>query len=117
MALGLPRNQRLCRAADFDRLRRDGSKVRDSFFSVHVVRHDGVARLGVAVSRRVSTKAVERNRIKRQIRESFRLHQATLHGWEIMVVAQTGAGIASNSELTRSLQAHWRRMIGGWDKS
>lgn len=68
------------------------------------------ARLGVSVSRRVSLKAVERNRIKRQVRESFRLYQSTLRGIDVVVVAFAPAGPAPNVELRQSLQQHWEKI-------
>jgi ribonuclease P protein component len=79
-------------------------------FIVNAAPHAGAARLGVAVSRRVSGKAVTRNRIKRQIRESFRLHQTMLRGFDIFIVAQSRAAQAVNAELARSLRGHWNRL-------
>jgi ribonuclease P protein component len=65
------------------------------------------ARLGLTVSRKVSAKAVVRNRIKRSIRESFRLTQGTLVGLDLVVVALPTAGSADPSALRDSLQWHW----------
>ena len=45
----------------------------------------GVARLGMLVSKREARSAVVRNRIKRRIREAFRLEQAHLAGLDILV--------------------------------
>ena len=53
----------------------------------------------MAVARKVSTAAVCRNRIRRQIRESFRLHQHTLAGLDIVVMANTRAAAAANPAL------------------
>jgi len=68
------------------------------------------ARLGVTVARRVSPRAVARNRIKRQIRESFRRHQHLLAGMSIVVTAQRAADIKANGELQSSLDKHWQRV-------
>ncbi len=108
--LGLARTLRLGRPADFDAVRRGGLKTRDSLFLVTAACRDGSARIGVVVSRRVSTKAVTRNRIKRQIRESFRTHQAMLQGLDIVAIAQPDAAAADNATLAGSLGAHWRRL-------
>ena len=43
------------------------------------------------MSRKVSKRAVERNRIKRQIRESFRLNRKILRGMDCVVVAKKAA--------------------------
>ena len=87
---------------------RTGRRIRDSLFSVHTRANNlGHARLGVTVSRRVSTKAVVRNRIKRCIRESFRRTQKTLGGLDLVVIAQPNAGVAEPAALRESLQRHW----------
>ena len=44
------------------------------------------ARLGLVVPKRVLKRAVDRNRAKRQIRESFRLARPGLPAWDIVVV-------------------------------
>lgn len=68
------------------------------------------ARLGLGVSRRVSPKAVERNRIKRQIRETFRHCQHELRGLDVIVIAQAAAGGRNNSELRTALRQHLKRI-------
>ena len=65
------------------------------------------ARLGVTVSRKVSLKAVVRNRIKRVIRESFRQQQTRFKGQDIVVIAAPRANRATAKEVARSLQQHW----------
>ncbi|HEX7043694.1 MAG TPA: ribonuclease P protein component [Burkholderiales bacterium] len=105
------RDRRLRRAADFEAVRqRAQHRTRDRFFAIAAVPTSGPARLGVAVSRRVSGNAVVRNRIKRQIRESFRMHQFMLHGLDVVVVAQRPAAEAANATLAASLRAHWSRL-------
>ncbi|MDR1663399.1 MAG: ribonuclease P protein component [Clostridiales bacterium] len=52
----------------------------------------GFNRLGVTVSRKVG-KAVERNRIKRLIKENYRLAEGNLQtGYDMVVVARAAAG-------------------------
>lgn len=68
------------------------------------------ARLGLAVPKRHVRRAVDRNRIKRQIRESFRAQQLKLVGWDIVVMARSGADRLSNRELREVLAAHWQKL-------
>lgn len=68
------------------------------------------ARLGLAVPKRHIKRAVDRNRIKRQIRESFRARQAKLVGWDIIVMARSGADRLSNRELREVLESHWQKL-------
>jgi len=54
-----------------------GRRIGDGFFAVTVTSNQaGAPRLGLAVAVRAAGGAVARNRIRRLIRESFRLHQA-----------------------------------------
>ncbi len=53
----------------------------------------GWARLGLIVSKRILPRAVDRNRVKRQIREAFRLVQHELGGLDTIVRLVGLAGI------------------------
>ena len=73
--LWLRREMILRRKAEFDRAFRKGFRSVGRMISVHVIPNDlGHCRLGMAVSRAVGG-AVLRNRIRRQLREAFRLNQ------------------------------------------
>jgi ribonuclease P protein component len=65
-------------------------------------------RLGLSIAARIIGTAVARNRIKRVVRESFRLHQHELPNVDIVVNARNGAKSASNEELRSSLERHWQ---------
>jgi ribonuclease P protein component len=59
--------------------------------------------LGITVSRKVGT-AVQRNRVKRRIREWFRHNRAALPGEVVLVViARRGAAELSRAETEREL--------------
>ena len=66
-------------------------------------------RLGLAVSRKVDTRAVERNRIKRNLREQFRQLRAELAGGAYVVVARRDATKLSNPELRAAFVALLQR--------
>lgn len=107
----LPPVARMRRAADFAALRHGRGRVRGNFFMLrHADNPVAMARLGMAVSRRVSPRAVERNRIKRQIRESFRHWRATLPPTDILVIAHRQACGQPNAELRRDLNHLWSRL-------
>lgn len=67
-------------------------------------------RLGLVIGKKSVKLAVERNRLKRQIRESFRLNQDNLVGWDIVVVARKGLGDLENSELALQFGKLWKRL-------
>lgn len=62
-------------------------------------------RVGITVSKKLG-KAVVRNRIRRRIREAYRLNeQKFLPGWDIVIVARSRAVEVSFRKLTESLLA------------
>jgi len=67
-------------------------------------------RLGLAVSRKVSRKAVIRNRIKRVAREFFRREQQRLCALDFVIVAYPEAARATHSELTEALSRLSQKM-------
>lgn len=78
-------------------------------FFVLLARPNGLSfpRLGLAVSKKNIKTAVQRNRIKRLIRETFRQRKTTLGGCDYVVLARQPAGGASNAELLAALEKHW----------
>lgn len=85
---------------------RTGRRLGDDCFTIIVSRNDGPsARLGLAVSKKVSKSAVQRNRIKRLVRESFRQHHAALPAIDIVAMARPGAAGCDNARLATSIDA------------
>jgi len=68
------------------------------------------SRLGLVIGKKSVKLSVERNRLKRQIRESFRLNQDNLVGWDIVVVARKGLGDLQNAELAQQFGKLWKRL-------
>jgi len=83
---GLGAERRLAEKADFERLLRAGRRQSRSGYTFFIsMRAAGPARLGILVTRRHAAKATVRNRIKRCIREAFRLEQAALGAMDVLV--------------------------------
>jgi ribonuclease P protein component len=88
---GLPRSARVRTGAEYDRIFKDGRRNADPLLSLHWLRGDAPARLGLAVSRKVDPRAVGRNRIKRILRAEFRKHRHALPPGDYVLVARPAA--------------------------
>ncbi|KAA8731237.1 ribonuclease P protein component [Acinetobacter qingfengensis] len=67
-------------------------------------------RIGVVVAKKKVRRAHERNRIKRISRESFRLNQHQLSGFDIVVMPKIGIEKISNAELHQQLDMTWTKL-------
>ncbi len=67
-------------------------------------------RLGLAIPKKHIHSAVERNRLKRIIRESFRLKQEKLTGNDIVVVVRNKLDTNKNN-IESTLAKHWDKVI------
>lgn len=85
--------------ADYARVFERARRTSDPLLVLHRVAGDSPARLGLAVSRKVSPHAVVRNRIKRALREQFRLLRTQLQPGDCVVVARSGAATATSAQL------------------
>ncbi len=90
---------------DFKRLYYRGKNVSDELLAVYSRRTGGTGcRLGITVSSKVG-KAVVRNRIRRLIRESYRLMEERVSpGFDIVAVARGRAAGADYHAVNRSLE-------------
>jgi ribonuclease P protein component len=109
-----PRRARLSRSADFERVFRHGRSQANKEFVLHVFpRPDdpGPSRLGLSVSRKVGG-AVERNRVKRLLREAFALESSRLPpGTDAVVVARADAKALAEREGLAGVQSRLSELI------
>ena len=74
---GLSRRHRFAERGGFGPILKAGRKVRGRYAVLHLgTAHAGISRLGVALARKMIPHAVERNRVRRLVREAFRRHVA-----------------------------------------
>jgi len=100
----LPKDVRLLKRAQFLTLSKQGKKIHTGYFIAAVL--DGTGqnnRIGITVSKKVGN-AVERNRIKRIIREYFRHRKDSLTGIrDINIIARKGLTTLSNRQIIEEL--------------
>ncbi|MDY6988663.1 MAG: ribonuclease P protein component [Thermodesulfobacteriota bacterium] len=103
-AFSFKKAERILKRDDFKRLFKCGKKIHGDHFVVYYCRNNlGILRMGVTVSKRVGC-AVIRNRVKRLLRESFRLSKALCdNAYDMNVIAKTGAAHLSFQQTNQAL--------------
>jgi len=102
------RCHRLTGPADFQRVFKRAKRYPSAGFTILIRPNDfSYPRLGLIVSKKCARKAVSRNRIKRQIRESFRLQRRALRNFDIVVMAKPSLNNMNNIEIRALLDNHW----------
>jgi ribonuclease P protein component len=108
---GFTRSARLLSPAQFKRVFSRACKVGGRYLTVLARANDiGHPRLGLAISRKHVKRAVGRNLIKRQIRESFRLHQAIIGGFDVVVLGKPGVDKLDRREIRALIDACWQEL-------
>ena len=96
-----PKALRLRRRRQFLSIQRDGTRRHTAHLVFIRARGETEwPRLGVTVSARVGN-SVQRNRIKRLLREVFRQRRAELAPCDLVVIAKTGAGELTYGQAAR----------------
>ncbi len=106
------RQRRLLKATEFKRVFDRPHKSTDRCFTL-LARANPLAkaRLGITIAKKNVRTAVQRNRIKRLIRESFRHHLLEIPTLDYIVFAREGVECFNNQILLHSLATHWKRLI------
>ncbi len=112
------RDRRLLTPREFQHVLKQGARAGGQFFRLIAVTGDHPkGRLGLAIAKRSLKRAVDRNRAKRVIRESFRQQEASVVGdLDVVVMANPGVRSASLDELRADLARQWKRVRQRCDK-
>lgn len=110
MTARFTRRARLLKPAEFKQAFAHGFRIHERGLTAVVAANTlGHPRLGLAVSKKAVPLAVDRNRLKRQIRETFRLQQAFLPAHDIVVLVKPGSRLTTTL-LRQSLERLWTRI-------
>jgi ribonuclease P protein component len=107
------RENRILRRQDFLRVQRDGKRVQTRHFVIMLLPSSS-QRIGITITKRVAG-AVGRNRVKRVVREVFRLNRRLFPPQcELVVVARSGADqldyATVRDEVRKASPALWRAL-------
>ncbi len=108
---GFDKSKRLLNSRQYQHVLRQGRTYRNPLFimvSKPNTRQTG--RLGITVSKKVSKRAVDRNRLKRLIRESFRKLQLSLPNNDFIIIARSNAAHADNRTINHTLTQMWNKL-------
>jgi len=103
-----PATRRLHHKTEFDAVYKRGRRYHDQYFLVLAWPNAATApRLGLSISAKSVGNSVNRNRVKRIVRESFRAHQHALPAVDVIVNSKPPARSALNRALHVSLEKLW----------
>lgn len=99
-----PKCERLLSRVDFVNLNRLGKKIHTKHFLVIIKENDtGFLRLGITVTKKIGN-AVKRNRVKRLLREYFRLNKNCFSiGCDIVIIGKKNSFLLNYTETKEEL--------------
>jgi ribonuclease P protein component len=106
------RESRLLTPGHFKQVFDNPIRYGSSHFTILVTSNpDSKNRLGMAIAKKRVKLAVQRNRMKRLTRESFRKNQHKLPAVDLVVMVKSGIDKLDNTEVTQQLEKIWRKII------
>ncbi|MDH5217493.1 MAG: ribonuclease P protein component, partial [Gammaproteobacteria bacterium] len=109
---GFPRSARLLNGADFQKVFKKSKKIHTRSFTIYVHATSGMSpRIGLAVSKKVLPKAVDRNRTKRVVRDSFRRNRWRFSSCDVIFVARKEHRGFTNVQLFEDLDGVWNKLV------
>lgn len=105
-----PKTSRLLNAADYKAVFSDAQfKVSSRHFLVLArTNNRSGSRIGLVIAKKNVALAVQRNRIKRQLRDTFRHSRALLDTLDLVVLARKDADKLNNSQLKDTIESLWQ---------
>ncbi len=105
---GFSRKERIAKNWEYREAFREGKKISTDFFVAFFNKKENL-RLGISVSKKVGN-ACLRNRVKRQIREFFRLNKKSFPIGDIVFVAKPKISSLDNSAIRREIKKAAERL-------
>ncbi|WWO98940.1 MAG: ribonuclease P protein component [Candidatus Dasytiphilus stammeri] len=103
-----PRQLRLFKSKDFNWVLQQSIKINRSYImTLHCPNSCKHARIGFIISKNQVQHAYQRNRIKRLIRESFRLNQEKLPSMDFILIIKQELSLMKNKIIIEKLNKLW----------
>lgn len=111
-SLSYPKSARLITSADFSHVfdKQVARSVDDVFILLAAPSAENRPRVGLAIAKKRAKRAVDRNKLKRIIRESWRLNCQHYGNLDVVVMIKPGAHKNDNQVLRDKLARHWTRL-------
>jgi ribonuclease P protein component len=100
MSFTFPRTRRIRRRCDFEHIYEHGQLYKDELFRIFYVRTTEPGRLGLSIAKHLG-KAHTRNRLKRILRETFRLHPELAAGLDIIIQPRPEVLALTNAQISQ----------------
>lgn len=111
-SLPFPRELRLLKPGDFSAVFAHPIRIGNRAFTILARANQlSTPRLGLAVAKKQVKRAVDRNLIKRKVRESFRLHQHKLPEFDFVVMVRRDIAHMDRKEIDSAVNHVWRKAI------
>lgn len=103
--LGFSSEERIKRRNEFERIQSRGRKLHaPHFILIYEKSKSPPARLGITITTKVEPRSVGRNRIKRRIREIFRLNKHSLRDpLDLVIIGKQGVSECTYKEIEQEL--------------
>jgi ribonuclease P protein component len=97
--------QRIADKASFARVLRSRLRVQAGRLALQASKNGGEAgRLGIAIAKRYAKRSVDRNWVKRMVREAFRIHSVKYHPADLLVSLRGPLGECKRPEERAALR-------------
>ena len=105
------RESRLLTPDDFQKVFKKATRFNTQHITLLLSPRDKNSRIGFAIAKKRIKLAVQRNRIKRVIRNSYRLKQHKLPPVDMVIMAKSGIEKLENKAIHQQIEILWQKII------